>query len=140
MASTPRLPVPRQWDTLTASGTRYGLLVNLYELIHWDESVSFTSIGTHSLSDYWDFFCEDFMFRDNPESMVGQSLFEDELPLMRSFINVFEPFAEDVPNELLGLPRKEANISLPRSVRERATELYMKLLEKGDPKIEQYLK
>lgn len=80
------------------------------------------------------------MFRDNPESMVGQSLFEDELPYIQNFIDVFEPFVKSIPDEVFCLPRNEADIPLPLSVSERAMELYKKLLEKGDPKIEQYLK
>ncbi len=80
------------------------------------------------------------MFRENPESMIGQSLFEDELPYVRRFIEVFEPFADAVPDEFSFGRVDKSKIDPPLIVIKRAKELYEKLLEQGDPKIEQYKK
>ena len=134
------IPAPEGWNTLSAAGTRFGLLTVLYQLIHWDLDVQFSKGYRTQFVDYWHFFFDDFVFKDNPQCMVGQSLFQDELPYLARLIEVFEPFADAVPDEFLTGPVDKSIIILPPIVIERATAFYNKLLEKGDPKIAQYRK
>lgn len=133
-------PDPDQWRGLSIPATRLSLLLELYELLNWTEDIQFTKGYRRQFIDYWHFFFDDFVFKDNPQCMVGQSLFEDELPYVARFIEAFEPFAGAVPDELLFGPVDKSRIKLPPIVIQAAKELYGKLLERGDPDVAQFRK
>lgn len=130
-------PDPLEWRNLSAPNTRLCLAMELYGLTHWDEDIQFSKYKKQFI-DYWHFFFDDFVFKDNPSCMVGQSLFQDELPYVARFIKVFEPFANAVTTDLIYGPIDKSKIILPNEIVDAASQLYDKLLEKGNPNIAQF--
>lgn len=133
------IPDPPEWKGLTATGTRFDLLWHLWDFVQWHNPDVPTSVR-NDWAEYLHFFFDHFMFKDDPGSMVGQSLFEDELPYVRRFIEAFDPFAHSVPRDLYFGKLEPGMIELPPIVVQRAQELYDKLLEKGDPEVGRYKK
>lgn len=68
------IPLPNEWSDLSAGGTRFECMWNLYEISNWNCPTS-PELIKKSVSSYATFFLDDFMFKDNPVSIIGQSLY-----------------------------------------------------------------
>lgn len=142
MEKNAKIPEPIEWLDLTAGSTRFGIMYELYSIVHWHDPRYADRLGTY-IKGICDTFFDDYPMAENPESMIGQSLYKEEIPQVRKFILEIGPFLDEFDlrkwfNEVEHKKIRKDMIKMPKNVIESADRLYKKMLRKGDPEMDKY--
>lgn len=133
-----KIPLPSEWSELTAAGTRFGIMYELYSIVNWHDPRYRHRLDTY-VKDFSDTFFDDYPMADNPESMIGQSLYEDEIEEVKKFVKSMESFFHQIDVSKIYYKLIHRNdIIIPDIVIEYARDLYELMKKKGDPEIEKY--
>jgi len=81
------------------------------------------------------FFLDDFMFKDNPVSMIGQSLYIREREFVAKFIEVFEEMYNQISQSRKIAYMIKSDFPMTVPVISRLEVLYRVMIQKGDPHI-----
>lgn len=126
------IPLPVEWSSLTAASTRWECMWNLYEIANWDNRDS-PDVIERDFASYANFFLDDFMYKDNPTSMIGQSLHPDELEYVEPFIVVFEEMYNNIDEKRKYGQIDKLDFPMTLPVIYRAKDLYDAMIKNGDP-------
>ncbi|MEP7348342.1 MAG: hypothetical protein ABI668_00135 [Sphingorhabdus sp.] len=140
MTNSNFIPTPPEWGNLTASDTRFGIMYELYSIAHWYDPRYSDRLDTY-IKGFCDTFFDDYPMADNPTSMIGQSLYADEITQVGKFIKDIEPifYGIDIPKVMYKVISKNM-VNMSDNVVQSARDLYELMLKKGDPEIEKYYK
>lgn len=137
------IPLPDKWSDLTASSTRFGIMYQLFEIAHWNEARFSQKSGQH-LKSICETFFDDYMFFDNPESMIGQSFYHEELELVKSFGRKLKVFLDEYDINF-GIKEnyyklfENRDFYMPIEISQSASSLLDLMILRGDPEIEKYV-
>lgn len=93
---------PSAWLSLTAKSTRYEIQERANEI---------ADCLRGNLEAHTSFFFDDLASEENPESMVGQSLFIDELDIFVEFIKNLRAFRRSLSDDMLQREGSTSDIS-----------------------------
>lgn len=136
------IELPSSWHSLSAGGTRFAIMLELYRIAHWNDQTYANSKGQF-IKGFCDVFVDDTMFCSSSSSMIGLSLFQDELEFVTPFCRAFRKFLDTIDagkwiieKEFTEVRRDE--IELPEGLIKCAENLYHVMLKRGDPDVGRY--